>query len=209
VLYLSGSLNQTALNRQRPDLGLLMQPGGGAGLGRKTLGWLPWAADNGCFAQGERFDPGNWLEWLASLRRYRERCLFAVLPDVFADPRATRLRSSPYISTVRQLGFAPAYVSQDGEIDWPDDVACLFIGGTDAWKLSEPSYRLALKAKQAGLWVHMGRVNSMQRLRACSVSNRIDSADGTFVRHGPDRRLPEVFDWLDQVNGPQRVLAIA
>lgn len=202
MLYLSGSLNQTALNRQRPDLGVMVQPGGGSGIGRGPLQFLRWGADNGCFAQGERFDAGDWLEWLASLRQYRRRCVFAVAPDVLADPLATWERSSPYIATIRQLGFPPAYVSQDGETRWPGGIACLFIGGTDAWKLSEASYELARKAKSAGLWVHMGRVNSMQRLRAAHISE-IDSADGTFVKYGPDRRLPELCDWLDQVNGPQ------
>jgi hypothetical protein len=186
----------------------MVQPGGGSGLGREVLQWLQWGADNGCFAQGERFDAGDWLEWLAGLRRYRDRCLFAVLPDVLGDPMATFARSSPYVATVRQLGFVPAYVSQDGETEWPDGIGCLFIGGSTDWKLCEASYALALRAKRAGLWVHMGRVNSMQRLRACWVSD-IDSADGTFVKHGPDRRLPEVYDWLDQVNGPQRVMAVA
>lgn len=205
MIYLSGKLNAAALKHQRPDLGVMFQPGGGAGIGREPLRFLPWAADNGCFAQGPRFDAGDWLEWLASLRQYRDRCLFAVAPDVVADPAATWERSSPYVETIRQLGFPPAYVSQDGETRWPARTACLFIGGTDAWKLSEPSYELARRAKAAGLWVHMGRVNSMQRLRAAWVSS-IDSADGTFVKHGPDRRLPEVYDWLDQVNGAQKLL---
>lgn len=180
----------------------MMQPGGGSGIGREPLRFLQWAADNGCYAQGERFDTGDWLEWLASLRRYRNRCLFAVVPDVLGDPLATWNRSSPYVATVRQLGFRVAYVSQDGETHWPEGADVLFIGGTDAWKLSEPSYELARKAKAAGLWVHMGRVNSLQRLRAAHISE-IDSADGTFVKFGPDRRLPELCDWLDQVNGPQ------
>lgn len=208
MLYLSGKLTQMALNRQRPDLGVMMQPGGGAGIGREPLQFLPWAADNGCYAQGERFDAGNWLEWLAALRRYRERCLFAVVPDVLADCAATWERSAPYIATVKQLGYRPAYVSQDGETNWPEGAECLFIGGTDAWKLSEESYRLAARAGAAGLHVHMGRVNSMQRLIACRVSG-IDSADGTFVRFGPDRRLPEVCDWLDRVNGGQMVMEVA
>ena len=205
MIYLSGALPQGALRHQREDLGVMFQPGGGAGIGRGPLRFVRWAADNGCYAQGERFDTGDWLAWLAELRPYRDRCLFAVAPDVLADPLATWERSWPYIQTIRQLGFRPAYVSQDGETRWPDGTACLFIGGSDDWKLSEPSYALARRAKDAGLWVHMGRVNSMQRLRACWVSG-IDSADGTFVRYGPDRRLPEVYDWLDHVNGPQQLL---
>lgn len=197
----------------------MLQPGGGAGIGRAPLKFLMWGADNGCFALGDTFDSGDWLEWLAGLRTYRDRCLFATAPDVIhrlpdgtmiGDAAATLERSLPYLPTIRQLGFPAAYVSQDGadetEIPWAQfDV--LFVGGGNRpifgekqWKLSERSWALCREAKRRGLRVHVGRVNSLARLRACR-GGLLDSADGTFVKYGPDRRLPEVYDWLDVVNG--------
>ena len=102
-----------------------------------------------------------------------------------------------------------AFVTQDGctsqLVPW-DDVDALFVGGTDAWKLGEPRYELCAEARDRGKWVHMGRVNSMTRLRACKVSN-LDSADGTHVRFAPDRKLPEVYDWLDSLNQQPTLLA--
>lgn len=198
MIYLSGCVTQTLLANPRPDLGVMLQPGMG---NLPELAFMPWGADNGCFAQGERFDAGNWLEWLAARRRFRETCLFAVAPDVIGDAEATAERSTPYLATIRQLGFPAAYVAQNGQerFDPPwAEFDCLFVGGTDFWKFSEAAYTVAAEAKDRGKWVHQGRVNSLRRLIACHVS-RFDSADGTFVAFGPDRNLPQVYDWLDSL----------
>lgn len=200
MIYLSGCVTQTQLANPRPDLGVMLQPG----MGNVVDGrFLPWAADNGCFAQGERFNAGDWLEWLASVRRYRDRCLFAVAPDVVGDAEATAKRSRPYLPTLRQLGYRAAYVAQNGQErfcpPWREFDA-LFVGGTDFWKFSEAAYGVAREAKARGKWVHQGRVNSLRRLVACQVA-AFDSADGTFVKFGPDRNLPQVYDWLDALHG--------
>lgn len=160
-----------------------------------------WAADNGCYAQGERFNAGDWLEWLARMRPHRATCLFAVAPDVFGDWRATWERSAPYLPTIRQLGYPAAYVAQDGtplDLLDRDDFDVLFIGGSNDWLTSESAYELAERAKQQGRWVHLGRVNTLRRLTGARVS-QFDSADGTFVKFGPDRNLPVLYDWLDRL----------
>lgn len=201
MIYLSGAINATVLANPRPDLGLMLSPGMGNNVA--PLQFWAHALDNGCFAQGRTFDAGDWLEWLASLRRYRERCLFAVAPDVVGDAAATLERSLPYLPTVRQLGYPAAFVTQDGcrsdlvpwgRFDW------LFVGGSDAWKLSEESWQLVREAKVRGLGVHVGRVNSWRRLKACAVSG-VDSADGTYLKFGPDANWPKLVGWLDDVNG--------
>jgi hypothetical protein len=45
------------------------------------------------------------------------------------------------------------------------------------------------------MFVHMGRVNSLKRLRYAEFIG-VDSADGTVLTFGPDRRLPEVLGWV-------------
>jgi len=205
VIYLSGAITQTMLANPRPDLGVMLQPGMG---NLVDLKWLPFAADNGCFAQGERFDVGDWLEWVASLRRFRERCLFVVAPDVFGDGPATMTRSRSVLPTIRQFGFRAALVAQPGvsidDMPWCE-FDCLFLGGPDEWQLSTSASAIVSAAQARGKWTHRGRVNSLRRLQATQVSS-FDSADGTFVKFGPDRNLPQVYDWLDQVNR-QAVLA--
>ena len=201
MIYLSGAINGTVLANPRPDLGLMLSPGMGNSVA--PLRFWEHALDNGCFAQGERFDAGDWLEWLASLRPYRDLALFAVAPDVVGDAEATLERSRPYLPTVRQLGFSVAFVTQDGcrsdLVPW-DEFDALFVGGSDVWKLSEASWSLCREAKLRGKRVHVGRVNSFRRLRACAIS-LVDSVDGTYLKYGPDANWPTLIGWLDQING--------
>jgi len=205
-MYLSGTVTQAMLGNPRPDLGIMLQPGMGNAI---PFRFWRWAADNGCFAQGADFEPGDWLEWLASVRRHRETCLFAVAPDVYGDAWGTWRTSRPFLPTIRQLGFKAAYVAQNGLDDIPvdggpswGDFDALFIGGDDAYKLSETAYRLARRARDHGKHVHMGRVNSLRRLRAAHIS-LFDSVDGTYLKFGPDVNIGRLYGWLDQINGQQ------
>lgn len=206
MIYLSGCIPQTMLANPRPDLGVMFQPGMGNAIPFK---FVKWAADNGCFAKGADFDGGDWLEWLAGLRRHRGTCLFAVAPDVLGDHEATWERSAPFLSTIRQLGFRAALVAQDGFEDYPrwDGYDALFIGGSTAWKLSEGAYVAAQQARLKGKWVHMGRVNSLRRLTAAHIS-AFDSVDGTYLKFGPDVNIGRLYGWLDQING-QRPLELS
>ena len=196
------------LANPRPDLGLMLQPG--MGNATAPLAFWSWAADNGCFAQGDAFVPGDWLEWLAGLRRYRERCLFAVAPDVVMDAEATLARSRPYLPVIRHLGFKAAFVTQNGctseLVPW-DELDVLFVGGDDAWKLSEGSWQLCGEARERGKRVHVGRVNSFRRLKACAISG-VDSADGTYLRFGPDVNWPTLMGWLDRINRDERPMEL-
>jgi hypothetical protein len=164
--------------------------------GRKPLPGVWWGADNGAFGKGY---PGDepWLDWLDSLPR--ERCLFAVAPDVVADAEATLARSTPWLPVIQALGFPPAFVAQDGieNIDIPWDLFdVLFLGGTTRWKLSPAAARLAREAKRRGKAVHMGRVNSGRR-KAIADLFECDSIDGTFLAFGPDVNLPRLLRWME------------
>lgn len=210
MLFLSGAIPQTLLGDPRPDVGLMFQPGQGYDKNRLAA-FRQFALDNGRFAAPERWVAGDWLEWLAGLRRHQQNCVFAVAPDVVADATATLELSLPYLPTIRQLGFKAAYVSQDGAtsrtLPW-DAFDCLFVGGTNAWKLSEESYELVAEAKGRGKSTHMGRVNSLQRMVAAAVS-KCDSVDGTYLKYGPDENWPKLCGWLDQINGGQQMMEVA
>lgn len=200
LTYLSGAINATVLANPRPDLGLMIQPG--MGNSNAPLGFVPFAADNGCFSQGARFDAGKWLAWLGTLRPYRENCLFAVAPDVVGDAVATLERSSPFLWVIETLGFVPAFVTQDGcttdLVPW-GKFGYLFIGGTDAWKFSRESVALVREAQARGVPVHNGRVNTWERMQRCAGLT-IDSVDGTYLKYGPDVNWPTLLGWLDRIN---------
>jgi hypothetical protein len=196
------------LANPRADLGIMLSPG--QGNARNALPFWRFALDNGCFSQGDAFDAGDWLEWLATVRRWRATCVFAVAPDVMGDAYATRERSAPYLPTIRQLGFPAAYVAQDGQesfdLDW-ESFDVLFIGGSTDWKLSEGPHWLARQAKAHGKWTHVGRVNSLLRLKTMRAS-LFDSADGNHMVLRGDRGLLEICGWLDAVNSQSALLEV-
>lgn len=197
ITYLSGCVRREIVG-MRGDLGFMVTPLMG---NAPDLARVPWAADTGCFAQPERHDDDAYLAYLD--RRPRETCLFATAPDVLGDAVATLERASGMLPRIRSLGFRAALVAQDGlereRIPW-DDFDTLFIGGSISWKLGTAAYELGLEAKTRGKHLHWGRVNSLRRLSRAK-KNGADSADGTFLAFGPDRRLPELCGWLDVVNG--------
>ena len=143
-----------------------------------------------------------WLAWLTSLAPHASRCAFAVAPDVVGDAAATIGKSLPFLPLIRGLGYPAAFVAQNGQdrlpVPW-DEFDVLFNGGDDGWKLGEPMRRLAAEAKARGKWLHMGRVNSLKRMRRARADG-YGSCDGTFIRFGPDIRLPEALGWLRDAN---------
>ncbi len=158
-----------------------------------------WAADNGCYTKGDRFDLPSYLTWLDQFSPLaRSRCLFATAPDIVGDAAATWDRSKQVLPLLRALEFPAALVAQDGiqdtVIEW-DAFDALFIGGSTAWKLSEPTYALIGEAKRRGKWVHCGRVNSGRRFHAMAAAG-CDSVDGTHLAFGPDKKLPQILSWL-------------
>lgn len=168
-----------------------------------SLGRFPvWAADNGCFNQGDAFDLDSFLTWLDRHAAFVPTCLFAVAPDVVADAEATLRRSGPAFGKIRALGYPVAFVAQDGlerdelreRIPW-QAFDCLFIGGTTEWKLSQHAMSLVQEAKRRGKRVHMGRVNSGRRLTTAIVWG-CDSADGTMLTWRTDVYLPRLVRQL-------------
>lgn len=175
MLYLSGVV--------RPDLPAMLTPR----MGQQPPPGQPWAADNGRYSAPQDYTDAKYLAWLAKMPA--ESCLFAVAPDVLGDAVATMALSVPMLAPIRAAGYRVAFVAQDGleslPVPWHHfDV--LFIGGSDGWRHSPALVELAAEAKRRGKWVHMGRVNSLRRMRYAEAIG-CDSADGTVLKHDPSR----------------------
>jgi hypothetical protein len=184
---------------RRGLLGQIATPGSG----HRVLPGVDWCADNACFAG--RF-PGEdkYLAWLSARAAHAARCAFATAPDVVADAAATLARSLPMLERIRAAGYPAALVGQDGlerlTVPW-DLFEVLFLGGSTGWKLGPAAAGLAAQARQHGLGVHMGRVNSLARLRYAAAIG-CHSVDGTFLAYGPDRNLPVLLRWLSAIHTP-------
>lgn len=201
MLYLSGTVRPELLGRT--DVGIILTPNSHREAKTEWAGYAmtPWGADTGCFSQsGDRdFRVMPYLDWLEGMRAYQATCLFATAPDVVGDARQTWGRSRDVLPLIRDLGYPAALVAQDGIgktlIDWPTFDA-VFIGGSDAFKTSNVVRWLCREAKGRGKYLHMGRVNSLRRMRLAE-SLGCDSADGTFIKFGPDVNLPKVERWIE------------
>ena len=172
--------------------------------GNKIPDGAMYAADNGKFGKGW---PGaeQWFAWLTrTVARYgADRCLWAVAPDTPFDAAGTLAESLPWLARIRELGIPAAFAAQDGcdlidgGIPWSQfDV--LFLAGSTEWKIGPVACRLSEEAHARGKTVHMGRVNSRRRLQIADVYG-CDSADGTFLAFGPDTNLPQLLDWLNEI----------
>ena len=184
MLYLSGVV--------RPDMPAMVTPR----MRQRPPEGQPWAADNGRYASPQDYSDDKYLAWLAKM--HAESCLFATAPDVVGHAYATLELSAPMLPRIRQIGYRAALVAQDGlerqNIPW-DDFDVLFIGGTTEWKLGAAAALIAEEARLRGKWVHMGRVNSLRRMKYAE-SIGCDSADGTALRFEPGR---DVQSWARHV----------
>lgn len=199
VIYLAPLTRSLELRLQHPSTGFMITPASD----RDTLLDATWAADNGCFAAGDRFDRQAYLNWLAAPRRPRAHCLFAVAgPDVVGDAARTWQQSAPMLAEIRQLGYPAAYVAQDGfsdsAVDWSAfDV--LFVGGTTRWKRSEyGGYAAINEARRRGKRTHVGKVNAAAYIRSLTLAH-VDSADGTWVIRNPNGMMALFERTLDRL----------
>ena len=159
----------------------------------------PWALDNGCFSN---FNEKTWRRMLSEaddLACNLERPhppKFVTLPDLVGSAQRTReLFDVFFLPTV---GLPRALVLQDGiasvDIPWRD-IAAVFVGGTDAFKISRECRDACNVAKMLGKWVHVGRVNTASRVR--DWLGLADSIDGSGISRF-DHALEEV---LVMING--------
>ncbi len=170
-----------------------------------------WAMDNGAFSG---FDEGAFVRMLERFSGLDGRvrgngcdgstpagCLFVTAPDVVADAASTLARWPFWSRLIRGLGFAPAFVAQDGltpgRVPW-DDLGALFIGGSTRYKESAEARTLCGLAKARGLWVHWGRVNGKRRYEL-ALKAGADSIDGTGFSMFPDTNIPKADEWHEEI----------
>jgi hypothetical protein len=227
MIYLANasSADVRAVMGRDPRIGQMCTPNEG----RTPLEDVAVAFDNGCF--GPRYIGDLALAaWLAHHAPHAGRALFATAPDVVGNATATLLRSAPYLSVIRTLGYPAAFVGQNGlttaDTPW-DSFDVLFLGGMaeclpcgyvkpatveerkrrtcprcsrplTEWKLGLTAAQLVAEALRRGKRVHMGRVNSYQRLTYCTRLGA-HSADGTYLTFGPDKNIRRLVRFLDAI----------
>jgi hypothetical protein len=126
-----------------------------------------------------------------------------VCPDLPYEDVNTLTFSTLWWPALRQTGYPLALAAQNGIERWRIPWECfdvLFSGGTTDWKLGPHTAQLARTARRRGLRVHMGRVNSLERL-VWAKAIGCETVDGTYLAFAPTKNLPTVVSWLRHVNG--------
>lgn len=206
LLLVSGASASQRRYLGHPHMGWLKTPSNRNSIATIIESGVSWACDNDCYLRLKR------QKYIAMLRQVaranRSRLLFVTAPDVVADAAATLARFRLWQPSLAYLKLPIALVAQDGQEDlavpW-DQIVCLFIGGSTAWKLGPHAERLIYEAHDRGKHVHVGRVNTLRRMWWFS-SLPVDSFDGTCFSKWPDkfipwmlRRLPGVQHRMEEI----------
>lgn len=195
IVLVSGATATLRRYAHTGHFGRLMVPRAGASAASIGEFGLPWAFDNDAF---NGFDTDRFRSMIARFAG-TPGCLFLPCPDVVCDPAATLARFEEWSGEVRATGFPVGFVGQDGcediALPWGEFDA-FFVGGSTAWKESRAAMQLCEAAKGRGKWVHVGRVNTLRRIRKVFDWGTVDSIDGTTFSKWPDKYLPLAVKWL-------------
>lgn len=184
-------------DKYRQHLGVLMTP---QNWNRVCSLPLPWACDNAAFSKPD--DHKFWRLCMESWAMDRH-CPpeWVAVPDAVGNHSATLQMFGWWREYWQEeLGCIPfplAFVLQDGctidEIPW-EHIRAVFVGGSTAFKLrqSEPLVRAAQQRKKL---VHIGRVNTLRRLRF-AYDLGADTVDGTACSMYPDRYILQFLKYL-------------
>jgi len=167
------------------NLGILLTPANGNAIESIIASELPWAVDNGAFSGFRETEFEKLLDAIVG----KPRLLWVAAPDQVGDADRTLLAFRQWCGRIKRRNLPVAFVLQDGcdQFELPEADA-YFVGGSTRFKLSQEASDMIQIAKLLGKPVHMGRVNTLNRLTA-ALQMGCDSIDGTGFSRFADTYL--------------------
>ena len=160
--------------------------------------WMPFALDNDAYLAWRDKTLWNvvaWREMIARVRQQHLTPLWAIVPDVLGDRKATLKNWQQYSPEIHGLGWKAGFAVQDGMTvnDVPTCADVVFVGGTDGWKF--PNLPIWTERFPH---VHCGRVNSPEMFESCERLG-CKSIDGTGWFREPSRKdkLPAIRRFIE------------
>lgn len=161
---------------------------------------IPYALDNGAFSvwiKGLEFDDAAFRVHLKNFVFQRQKPLWILAPDVVANKVGTLCEWSQWEPELRAFNLPLAFAVQDGmeSQDVPETADVVFVGGTTEWKW-----------KTLPMWaskfprVHVGRVNSLDKLWICHDFG-CESCDGTGWFRGDRNQIDGLNSYLRESSG--------
>lgn len=205
ILLVSGATATVDRLAGHPRLGRLITPDGGNAI----AGFAGWecGADNSALGK-DGINPDRLLRmWDGIAAAGLPRLRFVTAPDAVmqtdAGPRGdwqgTLWLWRCWRPALVARNLPAAIVLQDGatidSVPW-DAIAAVFVGGSTAWKLSTTAALLIRAAHARGKWVHVGRVNTMKRIRHFDPLP-VHSIDGTQFSMFGDTYIPRYLARLE------------
>lgn len=164
-----------------------------------------WAADNDAFSG---FDPSRYLRMLDRITKCPFPPAWITVPDVVGDHQRTLELWYQWKPELLSRNLPPAFVIQNGietyehywDSQWadqilPDDASAYFIGGTTEFKFSNVVRRIAETSSCDEKYIHMGRVNSVKRMKYAE-SIGCSSCDGSGMARFSRTVLQPMLDAL-------------
>lgn len=193
IILVSGASKTLCRLAGHPNLGQLLTPQAGNGI----LPGMVYAADNAAYSN---WDEGKFLRMLDRLEGTAP--LWVAAPDAakpVCDAKGTYRLLKIWHPIIKKRGLPVAYVLQNGSESIglpPDDMFdAIFIGGDDEFKMGGYAKYITEKMKNKGRWVHMGRVNSWDRIQY-AYEIGCNSVDGSGFSMFPDTYIPKFLNYL-------------
>lgn len=153
-----------------------------------------YAIDNGAFAG---LDEKKFMKIVNNYKNNKKE-IFIAVPDIVGDHKATLKMFYNWRNILNDYNLG--FVAQDGmtKNDIPKEAQAIFIGGSTEFKLGKIAYEIIQTAKEKGLWVHMGRVNSLKRIKY-AYESKVDSIDGTKYAMFDKVHLKKALDYISSL----------
>ncbi len=190
LILVSGATATVKKHLGHPNLGQLITPRDG----NRLIDGMVYAADNSAYSS---WDENAFLRMLDRLTGKNPR--FVTAPDYVGNARITRNLFDKWSPEIVSRELPIGYVLQDGQnwhaVPW-DEIDALFIGGTTEFKRDDHVRYLVRKANEMGIWVHMGRVNSLNRLQM-ALEMGVSSVDGSGFSRFAEIKLSRALRYLE------------
>lgn len=205
IILVSGATKTVA---NYPACGRLISPRGGNSIQKIASSGRYWAADNDAFLA---WDQERFWKMLGKITKVDcSRFLWVACPDVVGNAQETINRWIEWYPQLNAIGLPAAFVGQDGLESIPDQIpwhemSAFFVGGSTEWKLSIVVEQFCREARNRGKWIHIGRVNTLRRIRH-AVEIEADSIDGTTFSRYSETYIPRALNRIKNLEKQKHFL---